>query len=345
MEIENQPFISQSVSMFLTGKQAEIKWIVQDILPSEGVAILSGPPNMFKSWTLQDMGIACSTPSGKWLGKFATRVGTVLYIDEESSKELLKVRLNKLLNGTGINRDSLNLHLMVGQGLNLNNHNSVARLWKLMDSLRPNLVIADSLIRLHQSDENSAKEMARVFGVVKDLVREFKCCFVFADHQRKPSRFNGSLDNMLRGSSEKVAFVDTLLSIKKSKNSLIVEHSKSRFVKPVPSFLVEVRDEGVDTTRVVYMGVVGNQKQEEQLKKVGEFLKLALTKDEWISRKKLVELSKLKGMPVKKLDNGLKHFFAEGVIDYEGKTVPSGRKQDFYRLHVDNEKNQCQVKG
>ena len=38
--------------------------------------------------------------------------------------------------------------------------------------IKPTIVIIDSLIRVHRADENSAKEMSRIFAAIKDLVRE-----------------------------------------------------------------------------------------------------------------------------------------------------------------------------
>jgi len=334
-ETESKVFVPQSISELIAGVDTKIEWIIPNILPSEGVAIFSAPPSHFKSWLMHDLALSCAKGE-MWLDHFACATAKVLYIDEESSKSLLKHRLQKLINGTDTKLESLDVHFLVGQGLNFSEPSSLLELRVVMGKIKPQIVIIDSLIRVHQADENSARDMARVFGVIKDLVREFKCCFVLADHQRKSNNFGGGMEQLLRGTSEKGAFVDTLLSIKRHEQMIIVEHSKSRMVQPVPSFLVEVKDVNHNTTRTLYAGEVEAQKQQEHLKGMKEFLESVLSPNEWISRKELVRMSKDEEIPVKRLDQGLKYFAAEGMIDHDQQKAPGrGGKSDVYRWHVD----------
>jgi hypothetical protein len=195
------------------------------------------------------------------------------------------------------------------------------------------LVIVDTLIRVHGADENSATEMARVFKNVKALSSEFGCAFTFADHQRKPDRVHSSMDFMLRGSTEKPAFVDTLLSLRRKDQDLIVEHSKSRYAEPVPSFLIRIEDPEDGATAVVHLGDAAGAFRAEKEEAVRALLDSTLEGGDWVARQDLAEVAKEARVPVKILDAELVKRENEGRIEKERRPSPSGKgnKPAFYR--------------
>ncbi len=336
-ETENSPFICVKLSDFLLQSPPQISWVVENLLPQESVGILAGLPGYGKSWMMLDLAIECAR-GGKWLGQFNTTAGTVLYVDEESAAALLNRRLNKLLNGKDVSRESLDVHFALGQGLCLNDRASVDRLRGQIETLKPKLVIVDSLIRVHRAEENSAKEMAQVSAVIQKIFREYKCTFLFADHQRKPSNFSVGSDQLLRGSSEKLAFVDSLLSLKRKDKFLIVEHSKSRYVPEIPSFMVDIKDLSPEITQVIYSGEAEAHLQTERLKTVGDFLESALMSGQWISRKDLVEKAKQIQISERVVDGVLKNYVDSGLIEREDRKLAqgSGGKSAFYRRKTDS---------
>ena len=226
---------------------------------------------------------------GLWLGRTKTIQATVLYIDEESADVLLRNRLKKLLAGKGLSSEKLDLHFAVQQGLIFNDPPSVRRLRVLLDKVRPKFIIVDSLIRAHRGQENSATEMAVVFDAVKRIVHKYHCFIVFADHQKKVGQFVPSADQLLRGSSEKAAFVDTLLSIQTKKDAIFVEHSKSRWGKAVQAFAVAIQDNEDETAITVkYLGRAEEIREAAKQKPVLDFLQGALT-TKWQSRSDLMK--------------------------------------------------------
>jgi len=335
-ETESKPLEALPLASFFAQVAAHITWSIEGVLPKEGAGIVAGPAGYGKSWMLLDVAIEHAR-GGKWLGQFATAQGRVLYLDEESSPALLRHRLTRLLAAKGLSADQLDLHVAVGQGLSFSNPASVEQLRRLLDQLRPALVIVDSLIRVHRAEENSASEMAQVFKAVKALIREFGCAFLFADHQRKPGGFGVSLDLLLRGSSEKAAFVDTLLSLQRKEGTLIVEHSKSRYAEPIPAFVVRIEDTGPEATAVVYGGEAEQIKQAARQEAAREFLTAALGTGDWIARKDLVEQAKEAEVSEKALDEVLKALEGEGSVERENRKPDSGRggKAAFYHRKPD----------
>jgi len=321
---------------FLRQKDAKIDWCVNQILPVGGVGILAGPAGYGKSWMLLDLAIECAR-GGRWLGQFSTAKSSVLYIDEESSPGLLRHRLRKLLNAKKLHPHDLNICFCIGQGICLDQKGSAEALAKVIVQLQPSLVIIDSLIRVHHSEENSASEMSRVFAVVKDMTRESGCAFLFADHQRKPGGYGTSLDLLLRGSSDKVAFVDTLLSLQRKDKALIVEHSKSRFAEPVPSFVVRIEDPFPEATTVLYVGDADAAQQAGRLAEIQGFLEMAIPPGEWIARKHLAAEAKEKRISIKTLDEGLKALEVDRILIREDRPPINGpgRKAAYYRRPAD----------
>lgn len=334
-EMEIKPIEAIPLVDFLAESNDQIEWVVKDIIPDEGVAILAGPPGYGKSWMMLDLAIEAAR-GGEWLEEFQTRKMKVLYIDEESSPALLKRRLKKLLNGKGIKNWAVDIRCVVGGGVCLTDSASSTGLYEAIKAFQPGLIIVDSLIRVHRAEENSAKEMSQVFGVVKDIVRKFKCAFLFSDHQRKPNQFGGTGELLLRGTTEKVAFVDTLLSLSRKDGQLIVDHSKSRYAEAVPSFIISVEDPAPDTTKVVYTGNISGHNH--RLYSAKEFLKSHLEHGQWVSRFDLVKQAESIQISEKKVDRALREIHSQGLIERKDEKVNPGRGglQALYRWKTIN---------
>lgn len=76
---------------------AAIRWVIIGFLP-EGLAILSGPPKIGKSWLVMNLCIAAVT-GGLALGKFLVDPGEVLLLSLEDNDRRLQERLKKCLDG------------------------------------------------------------------------------------------------------------------------------------------------------------------------------------------------------------------------------------------------------
>ena len=332
-ETENEKKILKfrTLSELLADDITEIPWLVENIFPQEGVGIVGGTAGIGKSWMLKDLAVECAR-GGLWLNHFQTLPCTVLYIDEESSNALLNKRFKQLLSAKEISIENLNIHFGVGQGFCLTESDYIAGLRSKIEQVKPGIVIIDSLIRVHKVDENSAREMAQVFDVVKGIVREYKCAFVFADHQRKPGIHSSSQEFMLRGTSEKIAFVDTLLSLKKQNNTLIVEHSKSRYCEPVEPFTICLEDQEKGKTRIFYSGTAEDIKKTSHSDLIRSFLNEVLPLNDWVKRQDLVTKAKDHDISEKALDAGLKLLEESQEIKRENRKTATGQggKSAFY---------------
>jgi len=262
--IESKPLNPISINHLLNSSIPDVKWLVRNIIPSQSITILGGWQGLGKSWIALDLALEMSRGGGKWLDIFPVEGGKVLYIDEESTASLLKFRFKKLLKGKGLEKISLNLDLAIGKRFKFTTPSSLDKLKELLDKTRPALVIVDALIRVHHLEENSSKDMTHFFDdIIKPLVQDYGCSFLFIDHESKSlinlktgKDYKMSGGKRLRGSSAKGDSVDTMLSLSHSDKYLILEHSKARFYTPVKPIALSIDDIGPDATKVVSLGEV-----------------------------------------------------------------------------------------
>jgi hypothetical protein len=73
-----------------------LTWIVPNIIPAEGVALICSKPKFGKSWLAFDLCIACTTERSI-LGNIKPAQGSALYLALEDSKRRLQRRMTKLL--------------------------------------------------------------------------------------------------------------------------------------------------------------------------------------------------------------------------------------------------------
>ena len=141
----------------------EQAWVVDGLIPTSAVTILSGPPASYKTWVL--LQTAISVAKGEPLfGQFATDKTGVLIIDEENGERLIQQRMFQL----GATAD-LPSWFTPNKGFIVNDEN-MSDILLSCKAYDIKLLIIDSLVRIHGSDENSAGDMAEVFKHLRRFV-------------------------------------------------------------------------------------------------------------------------------------------------------------------------------
>ncbi|MCK5017957.1 MAG: AAA family ATPase, partial [Candidatus Peribacteraceae bacterium] len=260
LEEDDIPLLPVNVNHFLDASSPEINWLVQNVIPYETSTIIGGMQGIGKSWALLDLAVEAAKGGGKWFNYLPVNKAKVLYIDEESHENLLRFRLKKIVGGKGIQGQHLDLDFAVGQGFSFTNPKKLSQFKELLRQLKPELIIMDSLIMFHGLDENLAKDMRYLFKIVKRIVDEYKVTFVFADHEGKgnPKDKGFQASHRLRGSSAKGDAADTVLSMSKRDMHLYVEHTKARYFKALPKFVVGINDLSPQATVVECLGLGGD---------------------------------------------------------------------------------------
>lgn len=323
-----------SFMAFVQESDKPVAWAIEGLFPKEGITILSGAPGVGKSWLLADLAIDLAT-GASWLGEFSTRPSRVLYLELESPQANTRSRLQKLIGAKELETNALPAHIVRNVELRLNRPSGKEVLRGLIERVEPNVIIIDSFIRVHEADENSATEMAKVSRALLELSHRYSVLFILSDHERKPGPHPSAPQNMLRGSTEKAAMVDSLLSIRPKGNEIVIHHSKSRHAVRVDSFRVQIQDTPQGNVKLEFRGYDSPKSSSGNSDHIRELI-LRLTED-WTVRQHIIAKGKEAGIPTRKLRECLNQLFEKGELERrERKGEGRGKPAHEYRKTGDS---------
>ena len=253
----------------------EPKWIIKDLLPENGITILSGDPGSFKTWSTLYFAI-CIANGNPVYNHFETRKGNVLIIDEEDGSPLLRKRATLL----SANKKS-NIYFMIMSGFKTDNNDQIEKLFRNIKKYKIKVVIIDSLVRIHLGDENSSRDIAKVFEVLRRL--NAKGVTVFLNHHNRKKSADQKTDrSSMRGSSDILAAIDCHLQIERKGNQLFISQTKNRLDQEIKPFVVNfVSDE--EKMIFTYAGedLTPQHKSDEAQNQI---LKILTDKSDWVDR-------------------------------------------------------------
>ena len=284
----------------------EQEYVVDGIVPEASITILSGTSRSYKTYTLLHM--ATSVASGTMMfGTFATRQTGVLIIDEENGERLLQKRLFQLGSAS-----DLPVHFLSFGGFNTSDTyiGEVLRACKKNDI---KLIIIDSLIRIHSGDENSAKDMSKVFKQLRRFT-ENGIAVLVTQHNRKQGAYGGNTGDEMRGSSDIMAAVDSHIGVvRKNKWYLTFTQTKQRYDEELDPFEIKVNATHA-TFNFEYLGTTKSSADTSEL--IWGAIEQLLTNNESLSQKQL--LANLADMGVgtneHKLRELLRRWVNEGAL-------------------------------
>lgn len=178
---EIEPFIPLDLWKLHEEGIPTLDWLIPGWLVNKDVAIIGGEAGVGKSTTAAFL--ARSLAEGTdWLGLTPCRRVPVLYFDEEQGDEMvarLFLRLGPPIPG---------LSVFSGQGVNLSDPASVARLEAAIRSVGPPAVVFLDTIQqtFGVNDANSATQVGLIYSVLFRLRDTTGCTFVLLHHISKP---------------------------------------------------------------------------------------------------------------------------------------------------------------
>lgn len=196
---------------------APIPWIANGWIAQDDRVIFAGEWASGKSIVALDLAlsVACDIP---WLGQVRVeKTGSVLYVDEENPKRVVESRLHRMVRGRDLDLDApVPITYLIKNHLKLDRPYGLATLRSKIEQVNPVLVVLDSLVRFHSSEENSNTEMADFFGeVITPLSVEYGCAFLILDHLRKPGKDDDKQEagHRIRGAGTKADVGDTIWTV------------------------------------------------------------------------------------------------------------------------------------
>lgn len=227
----------------LAPEPPERRWLIRSLWAREGVGILGGPPKVCKSWMGLDVAVsvASATPC---LGRFAVDApGPALVFLAEDELSTVRARIEALCAHRGLAIAALDLHVITASALRLDLPDDQQRLADTVARLRPRLLLLDPLVRLHQLSENSAADISRLLGYLRELQRAHHCAVVLVHHASKKVRSQPG--QALRGSSDLHAFGSNNAYLRRDADNqllLTLEHRAARAPEPMRLALVSRPD-------------------------------------------------------------------------------------------------------
>ena len=138
-------------------KQAQPRWLIEELWTQQAVGVLGGPPKVCKTFLALEMALAIAS-GAPCLGRYrVTDPGPVLLFAAEDAPHNIRQRLHGL-----------------AQARRLDFH-----------TLPVLLILADTLRLDLKSDENSSREISALLADLRALQRRFAMAILLVHHTRK----------------------------------------------------------------------------------------------------------------------------------------------------------------
>lgn len=251
-------FHSMTLQEVMSSEISRPEWLVDQLIPGNGIACIAGRPKVGKSFTVLEL--ATSIASGEPLfGQFEVDQKNVLIISKEDGVPELKERLEKM------NIDpNLNISICTDQHVFFDEDSVLPRLMSLIHRHEAEVVIIDSFIRVYRGDENTSKGITQVHRVFKQLNDEGISVIFIHHHGKEDAQQNRSAGDKLRGSSDILAMIDTLLTVRKeNETTLYFSNDENRHARKAMPFYVSFPDFGEDNCRFRFLGFSANSSDQE----------------------------------------------------------------------------------
>jgi hypothetical protein len=266
-----------SLSELLSKKYSPAIWIVEKLIPEECLTVISAPPGLYKTWMGLEIALRVSRGE-KVFGEFKTEQGNVILVDEENHGRILQERLLKLKCSS---KDKI-YFFSIGDSFKVDEEKDLKKLISYGKKTDAKLLIFDSLVRIHDKNENLASsEMSVVMNQFKKLTHE-GFTVLFLHHHRKTGFGPNTSDQNIRGSSDILAAVDSHLAIKKTREIIMIQQPKLRIDQNIKPFEVAFEVDPNDfSVSFVYMGEAPEEKTkiEEAKEKILQILEDGSEKD------------------------------------------------------------------
>lgn len=342
---------SMTAEELILGEPTPVPWLIHappneageipgGLLAEADVGIIGAASGTGKTWLGAELSYSLATASPLFDAFQIARPCRVMIVDEESSAWLLRRRWLKILKGHEIEPQDFvdhywpNLKVYVDNGFSFDNDRTLEALYIEALTFRPDVVLFDTLARVHRRPENDNSEIAKLFeDRIKPFKREFGCSLFFLHHLRKPSKdAPNDPASMLRGAGDLKGQLDQFWFLRgqSGESRAIFEHDKCRAMPELTSFVIERIDTENGGVRVVKTSALGavNATAAQQHQDV---LMTHLIDVQRESRQRLVDYGASQGIARSSVDAALKALVDAGHVDH----ARIGRETEFFPTEVD----------
>jgi archaellum biogenesis ATPase FlaH len=285
------------------------KWVIEKLIPHQGITIISGAPASFKTWLLLRMAIDIANGESLF-GQFKCEKYKILIIDEENHLRLVKERL-KMMSA----EDNLPIYFLSQKGFLISQQELIDKVLEICKQNEIDVIFIDSLVRINNAEENDASQMSEVFRQIKQFCQNGKTVII-THHERKEGMFKGSAQNRLRGSSDISAAVDAHIALKRDrddKNKIVIEQAKLRADEEIESFEVAFKRAG-EKAEFSYLGLHSEDVSKKDLAK--EVVQSVLEEErKGLSRSEICQrVKEIESVGDKIIRNAIKELLSEEIV-------------------------------
>lgn len=230
--------------------------IDENILHDKGLMFVGGPPKAYKSFVLNTICLHLATGTNLFGATrkkaryespaFAVqRPYRILLFEQEIGDFSLKDRLLPMANSLPEPQKSLFLDNVFthscDRSLRLDNAEGAGVIGKIIEQVKPEIVIFDPLVEFHHGDENSTQDMSRVMRGVDWVRDKFNVAVIMSHHCGKANDLRAGAD-ALRGSSAIFGKGDSYFMLNvhnRGAGILLVEPTLRRGI-PIRRFLIRL---------------------------------------------------------------------------------------------------------
>jgi hypothetical protein len=342
---------SLTADELLLGEPKPVPWLIhtppdQDgtvsggLLAEGDIGIIGAASGTGKTWLGAEISYSLASASPLFDAFTVARPCRVMIVDEESSAWLLRRRWLKILKGHEVEPEDFvtrhwkNLKVYVDNGFSFDNDRSLEALYIEAMTFQPDIVLFDTLARVHRRPENDNSEIAKLFeDRIKPFKREFGCAMFFLHHLRKPSKeAPNDPASMLRGASDLKGQLDQFwfLRGRTGEQRAIFEHDKCRAMPELPAFVIERIDTpngGVRVVKVNEMGAVGATASEQHQ----DVILTHLIDAGRATRQQIIDFAKTRGIGKTNTDAAIAALITAGYID----SAALGREKEYFPVEMD----------
>jgi hypothetical protein len=187
-----QPFSALSLRDLRRWQMPEREWVVEGLIPTGSLSLLSGREKAGKSLFLIDL--VTSVATGEPFLERETRAGPAGLLFLEDHPGDVRDRIDKRIPA----RDDSPLYFLPADGsledlrFSLTDDDSLARLEETVTFYKLRLLAIDPLRETHNLAENDADQMAPVIRPLRQLAHHLNVAIVLAHHQNKAGESRGS---------------------------------------------------------------------------------------------------------------------------------------------------------
>lgn len=215
-----------SVSRYLHLPHDANTWLIKDLIPTSGAALMYGLPKGGKSWMALQLACAIAGGADEWLGFPVMTHGRVLYLQLDTPRSTWRLRFQGLIR-EGVkfedrlfgvaDRESIECFPFdITQGPANGQPAHADYLRSLCEPAEPIAVVIDTLRKAHSKDENNSTDMSNVMSKLVAAVHP--AALILVSHSRKPNMEMGNdLMNDHRGSGSVTGEMDCIMKMTKKK--------------------------------------------------------------------------------------------------------------------------------